>query len=190
MKLIPVALISAACFAGGCSSGPVDFTKEYKAALAERPGAVLRDAAAGRAAAAGFGALYGDLSRANVKARVRDVYAPDAWFNDTIATEEGADAIERYLLKTAEGTEKVRAEIKDVAVSGADCYVRWTMEVRSKNLAGGRPIITEGISQLRFDREGRILLHQDFWNPSAGIYQHLPLLGPAIRHVNTLIAKP
>ena len=61
------------------------------------------------------------------------------------------------------------------------------MEIRAKGLAGGQPVITEGLSQLRFDDQGRIVLHQDFWNPSAGIYQHLPLLGPAIRFVNSLI---
>ncbi len=189
MKNILPSMLAVAFFAG-CSSGTTDFTRDYQAALAARPGTALPDASAGRGAVAGFAALYGDLSPANVKARVRDVYAPDAWFNDTIATETGLDAIERYLLKTAESSERVHAEIKDVAVSGADCYVRWTMEVRNKNLAGGRPIITEGMSQLRFDREGRIVIHQDFWNPASGIYQHLPLLGPAIRHVNGLIAKP
>jgi hypothetical protein len=122
-----------------------------------------------------------------VAANVRNAYAPEAWFNDTIATEVGIDAIEKYLLKTARGAEKVEAKITDVAVSGADVYARWTMEIRAKGLAGGQPVITEGISQLRFDDQGRIVLHQDFWNPSAGIYQHLPLLGPAIRFVNGLI---
>jgi len=136
----------------------------------------------------GFAGLYGDLSPSNVTANARKVYAPEAWFNDTIATEAGIDAIEQYLLKTAEGAEAVSAKINDVAVSGSDCYVRWTMEIRAKNLAGGRPVVTEGVSQLRFDDEGRIVLHQDFWNPATGIYQHLPLLGPAIRFVNGLIS--
>lgn len=173
----------------GCASGPRDFVKDYRAALAERPGVVLTPDEA-RIAVTRFAALYGDLSVANVHARVREVYAPGAWFNDTIATEVGIDAIEKYLLKTAEGSEKVEAKLNDTAVSGADVYVRWTMEIRTKNLAGGEPIITEGLSQLRFDREGRIVLHQDFWNPASGIYQHLPLLGPAIRFVNGLITKP
>lgn len=179
---------AAAAILSACSSGPTDFVRDYDAALAARPGVVLRDNAAGREAAKGFAALFGDLSADNVKARAREVYAADAWFNDTIATKSGIDAIERYLLKTAAGSEKVRAEVKDVAVSGSDCYVRWTMEVRSKGLSGGRPITTAGMSHLRFDREGKILLHQDFWDAAAGIYQQLPVLGPAIRYVDGLIA--
>lgn len=181
-------LLSAFLLAG-CASGPTDFAKEYQAALAARPGVSIADRAAGERLAARFAALYGDLSPSNVQEKVRDVYAPDAWFNDTIATESGIAAIEKYLLKTAQGAESVKAKINNTAVSGSDCYVRWTMEVQTKNLAGGRPIVTEGMSQLRFDDNGRIVLHQDFWNPSNGIYQHLPLLGPAIRYVNGLIAR-
>jgi hypothetical protein len=180
LLFLPVGLLC------GCSSGPTDFAKEYHEALAMRPGTVMSESA-GRAAVGKFAGLYADLSVANVSANVRNVYAPDAWFNDTIATEVGIAAIEKYLLRTAEGAEAVGAKINDVAVSGADYYVRWTMEIRTKNLVGGKPIITEGVSQLRFDQHGRIVLHQDFWNPATGIYQHLPLLGPAIRLVNGLI---
>ncbi len=184
---IPVLTLTASLILAGCSGGPTDFTKDYREALAARPGIVLTPQSA-RTAVGGFAGLYGDLSPSNVSANARKVYAPGAWFNDTIATEAGIDAIEKYLLKTAEGAEAVSAKINDVAVSGSDCYVRWTMEIRAKNLAGGQPIITEGVSQLRFDDEGRIVLHQDFWNPATGIYQHLPLLGPAIRFVNGLIS--
>lgn len=170
-----------------CSSGPVDFTREYEAALSARPGVTLSDASAGRRASAGFAALFGELSPDNVNAKVRSVYAADSWLNDTIATEIGIDAIEHYLLRTAQGSQSVRATVEDVAVSGSDCYVRWQMEVRTKNLASGQTITTKGMSQLRFDADGKIVFHQDFWNPAAGIYQHLPLLGPAIRYVNGLI---
>ena len=186
-------LLSSMCLAlilSGCSTGPTDFSSDYQAALAARPGVVLRDADAGRQSAARFMELYSDLAPDRTKSLVRDVYAKDAWFNDTIATEVGIDAIERYLLKTARGAQSVRVKVDNLAVSGPDCYVRWTMTVQTKSLAGGRPIITAGMSQLRFDEDGRVVLQQDFWNPAAGIYQHLPLLGPAIRFVNSLIIKP
>lgn len=186
MRAIGIFAAIAAASLAGCSNGPADFTGEYRAALGARPGVPLTPQSA-RVAVEGFAGLYGDLTISNVTANTRKVYASDAWFNDTIATEVGIAAIEKYLLRTAEGADVVSADINDVAVSGSDCYVRWTMEIRTKNLAGGRPVVTEGVSQLRFDREGRIVLHQDFWNPATGIYQHLPLLGPAIRFVNGLI---
>ena len=187
MKRLPILL---SFVLAGCSSGPLDATREYRAALEQRPGVSFTNAEQARRATDRFAALYGNLSEENVQSRVRQTYAPDAWFHDTVATKVGIDAIEKYLLKTARGAESIKATPQDVAVSGSDCYVRWTMEVRTKNLAGGKPTVTEGVSQLRFDEQGRIILHQDFWNPAAGIYEHLPLLGPAIRYVNSLIAKP
>jgi len=186
MKSFLPALLAAFALTG-CSGGPTDFTKEYREALAARPGKVFADPEDGRRAVDVFSKLYADLSEQNVRQRVRDTYASNAWFNDTLATEEGIDAIEKYLLRTAGGSEMIKGTTQDVAVSGPDCYVRWTLEFRTKNLAGGKPIVTEGMSHLRFDEQGRIILHQDFWNPAAGIYQHLPLLGPAIRFVNGLI---
>lgn len=189
MKNLLLAGVLVLLVLSGCSTGPADAAAGYRAALAQRPGVTLSDNAAGRAAAARFAALYADLSVPNVEARIRETYAPDAWFNDTLATKEGIDAIEAYLLRTARDAESVQAVIDDVAVSGSDCYVRWTMVIRTPNLAGGRALTTAGLSQLRFDRQGRIILHQDFWDPGAGIYQHLPLLGPAIRFVNRLITQ-
>jgi len=174
-------------FLTGCTSGPTDFASGFQEALAARPGVTLGSNEAGRQAAARFGELFGDLSEENVAAKVREVYAPEAWFNDTLATKEGLEAIESYLLRTARDTEEVRATIDDVAVSGSDCYVRWTMVIQTRNLAGGRPVTTVGMTQLRFDRQGRIVLHQDYWDPGAGIYQQLPVLGRAVRMVNGLI---
>lgn len=185
-KLLLIPLVALA----GCSGGPLDATREYRAALEQRPGVSFGSPEQGRRATERFTALYADLSEENVRRRVRETYAPEAWFNDTVATEQGIDAIEKYLIKTARGSEMIKGTTQDVAVSGADCYVRWTLEFRTKNLAGGKPIVTEGVSQLRFDEQGRIVLHQDFWNPAAGIYGHLPVLGQAIRYVNGLIAKP
>lgn len=172
----------------GCAAGPTDFVSEYQAAMKSRPGVVLENSARAQDAVKKFAALYADLSPSNVETQVRGAYAPDAWFNDTIATKVGVQAIEAYLLRTAQDTSEVKAVIDDVAVSGADCYVRWSMTVRTPNLAGGRPVITSGMSQLRFDEEGRIVLHQDYWNPASGIYQHLPVVGPVLHYIDGLIA--
>ncbi|MFM8457517.1 MAG: hypothetical protein ACKOB0_01015, partial [Chthoniobacterales bacterium] len=73
----------------GCSGGTLDSSREYRAAMAERPGVTFSTADDGRRASGRFSALYGDLSEQNVKDRVRETYAPEAWFNDTIATEVG-----------------------------------------------------------------------------------------------------
>jgi hypothetical protein len=43
------------------------------------------------------------------------------------------------------------------------------------------------VTLLRFDRAGRVVLHQDFWDPAAGFYEHLPVLGPVLRWIKSQI---
>ncbi|MEY4298791.1 MAG: hypothetical protein RIR25_27, partial [Verrucomicrobiota bacterium] len=105
---LPCAALVAALILGGCSAASRDPSSGYREALAARPGVVFANAADGRRAVERFDALYADLGEKNVAARVRQTYAPEAWFNDTIATEVGIDAIESYLLKTARGAEFVK----------------------------------------------------------------------------------
>jgi hypothetical protein len=40
---------------------------------------------------------------------------------------------------------------------------------------------------LRFDKQGRVVLHQDFWDSSAGFYEHLPVLGGVMRWIKSKI---
>jgi hypothetical protein len=39
---------------------------------------------------------------------------------------------------------------------------------------------TVGVTHLRFDEAGRIILHQDFWDSAEGLYRHIPVLGSLI----------
>jgi steroid delta-isomerase len=38
-----------------------------------------------------------------------------------------------------------------------------------------------GVSWLTFDEQFLVIKHHDYWDPAAGIYEHLPILGPIMR---------
>lgn len=57
------------------------------------------------------------------------------------------------------------------------------MVYRSKTLSKKQDIITIGMSHLRFDGAGKVVLHQDFWDSTRGIFEHVPLIGNGIRAV-------
>jgi hypothetical protein len=40
---------------------------------------------------------------------------------------------------------------------------------------------------IRFDREGRVILHQDFWDSAQGVWDHVPVLGIGLQHVRRLL---
>jgi ketosteroid isomerase-like protein len=127
--------------------------------------------------------LLGDLSTENVQGKVDAVYSADAFFNDTLKTLLGAAAIEDYLVETAELLDYGRVAFEDVAISGEDVYVRWRMVYRSKVLSKKQDIVTIGMTHLRFNRDGKVSLHQDFWDSTRGIFEHVPIVGAGIRMV-------
>jgi hypothetical protein len=115
------------------------------------------------------------------------VYAPNAFLNDTLKTVHGAPAIRDYFIRTGKGLDSMTVTFDDVAVSGRNYYFRWTMDTRMKNLARGKTVRTIGITMVRFDGEGRVILHQDFWDSAQGVWEHVPVMGAVIRWIRTKV---
>ncbi len=127
------------------------------------------------------------LDEKTARLETEKVYAPDAFLNDTLRTVHGAPAIRDYFIKTAKGLESMTVTFDDVAVSGNNYYFRWTMDTRMKNLAKGKTVRTIGMTLVRFDREGRVILHQDFWDSAQGVWDHVPGVGGAIKWIRSKI---
>ncbi len=135
------------------------------------------------AAVARFREFFSVLSAENVRSKIDGVYAGDVWFNDTLKTVRGVDALREYFVESAEAVHECRVEMTDWARSGGSYYFRWTMMIRFKKLRGGEPTGSIGMSHIRFDSRGRVVLHQDYWDSASGLFEHVPLLGGAIRMI-------
>ena len=127
--------------------------------------------------------LLADFSVENLKGKVGSVYAGETFFNDTLKTLRSPEAIEDYLIETAKMLQYGSVSYDDIAISGDNVYIRWTMVYRSKTLSKNQDIVTIGMSHLRFDEAGKVVLHQDFWDSTRGIFEHVPLIGNGIRAV-------
>ena len=161
---------------------------EYLTVLArlkrELPSAFVRGSSEEAAALANFGRFFSDFSPTKVDKLVDLTYAPQVWFNDTLKTVNGRDALRAYLRHSAEAVQSCRVEILDtVSNDQGDYFVRWTMVIRFKRFKPKEETQTIGMSHLRFDKSGLVTLHQDYWDSTAGIFEHIPLLGAAIRAI-------
>ena len=112
-----------------------------------------------------------------IDVKVQAVYASGAYFNDTIKEIRSSKHIANYLAKSLEATEMVRIEVTDVARSGVDYYFRWVMDIKFRNLNNSSWTRSEGMSQIRFDHEGKVLLHRDFWDAAGGLFAYMPIVG-------------
>ena len=141
------------------------------------------DNASDVAALQGFRAVFERLRGDDLRQRVESAYAETVFFNDTLITLKDRDALLEYLAESGERTNRLSIRILDAAVSGDNVYVRWHMEMSFDVMGTERSSNTVGMTHLRFDRRGKIVLHQDFWDSAGGFYQTLPVVGRVIRWV-------
>ena len=179
------ALLGLVVALAGCSAPRGgDGVAAFEKAAAAAPGVDLT-AAEGDAAIGRFREFFKNVTPESVREKTASLYAEDVWFNDTLKTLRGRAALEAYFLKTMDHVDLFQTEVNDVARSGGNFYVRWTMDIRFKGAK--EPVRTIGVSLLRFDPEGRAVFHQDFWDSGAGFYEHLPVLGGVMRWIKTKI---
>ncbi len=180
-------LLLLAALLAACRTTPVvlDTAKPFHDAVAARTNVlgVVKGSEAERAALARVKEFFSVMNEETVRRLTRQVFAPDAYLNDTLKSLHGAAAIEDYFLATVRNAESVTVRFEDVAESGGNYYFRWVMDTRLKKLRAGDTIRTIGITMVRFDAQGRVVLHQDFWDSTAGIFEHVPAVGTAIRGI-------
>ena len=134
-----------------------------------------------------FKKLFKDLKLGANEKTIRQIYAQNIYFNDTLKVINNVDDLIPYMVGTADLTRSTKVEVLDVAFSGTDYYIRWVMKMDFE--AKGKDIYSEsiGMTQLRFNEKGKIIFHQDFWDSTEGFYQHLPYIGYIIRKVRSNI---
>lgn len=115
-----------------------------------------------------------------IKENTSRVYSANAFLDDTLVVHRGADSIRDYFVKTAGNMSACEVVIDDVSKSGENYYVRWTMKFSAPAMSGGQPVHSVGVSQVRFDQDGRVAFHQDFWDSAKNFYAHLPVAGGVI----------
>ena len=61
------------------------------------------------------------------------------------------------------------------------------MSFTHPKLAGGKAIIVDGATDLRFDE--KITYHRDYIDMGQMLYEHIPVLGSAIRYIKKQAAS-
>jgi hypothetical protein len=179
LALLVVAILIPACAPNPNTTQRVD---EYNKALKD-----TGSAANNQKSAEGLKAFGTFLTKISDKDYVREntakVYAPDAYLNDTLVTHHGPEEIQKYFLNTAETMTSYKVTIDDTASSGNEHYVRWTMVFSAPKLNGGKPVESVGMSHVRFNGDGQVIMHQDYWDSGFNIYGQIPVLGGAIESI-------
>ena len=100
---------------------------------------------------------------------------------DRLLEEEvrGPEAIERIFVHMFQQLDSPRFVVIERAVDGDTAWLTWDLEYRMKP---GQPMRRiHGASQLRFDADGRVRHHRDYWDAAGELYETFPLLGGLLR---------
>ncbi len=127
--------------------------------------------------------LFSDLKSDNVSQQVMDTYSQTLYFNDTLHTFTDRDKLAEYLIDGAQRVDDISIAFHDVAITGENYYVRWIMRMQFRVLRKSVDSQSIGISHIRFDEAGKINFHQDFWDNTAGFFEHLPFVGGMISRI-------
>jgi len=182
---IVVAVTGAAAWLLTRPAAPKNYVDDYHQALKRFPGS----SAAIELGLEHFERAFANLAHAEISERIAALYAPELYFNDTLKTFGSRKALVAYMQRTSARLERSKVTIESVMRDGSDVFVRWTMEFRTRG-ASGLHSMSIGISHLRFDDHGQVVVHQDFWDPAAGLYRNMPVLGYALDKVDQRMTRP
>jgi ketosteroid isomerase-like protein len=123
--------------------------------------------------------LFETLTDSDVK-RLPHYYASNARFKDPFNDVHGVAAIERVFAHMFEALHEPRFIIREAIVQGDQCFLTWDFLFRFKRYSDAMQTVHGG-SHLRFDAEGLVCLHRDYWDAAEELYEKLPLVGALMR---------
>jgi hypothetical protein len=180
-----VAGLTAGCSSPPAGPDPIAFLEQGLTATAPaRAGLLGRDSTAEQQAIEQFKKFNSDFSKANVTANTKLVYDPEIYFMDPFKQIHGEAEFEAYLLRGADSVTSFSMEWKDVAENDGNYYFRWIMTVKTKRDGkDAKPGRTQGISHVRFGKDGKVIFHEDYFDAGAFLYEKITGLGSGIRYV-------
>ena len=130
---------------------------------------------------------FAELDRHNLE-RLAELYSEDIHFHDPLHEIQGLVALREYFEQLYANISDLRYEFSGFdQVDEGEGYLRWTLHYRHPRLAGGQLVSVEGCSYLRW-YDGRVYRHRDYFDAGNLLYEHIPILGSAIRWLKGRLA--
>lgn len=124
--------------------------------------------------------LYEQLTPTHLRQLDR-YYATDAHFKDPFNDVRGLAAITRIFDHMFETLQDPRFVVTQRLVQDQQAFLAWQFHFR---LRSWRPEVEQcinGATLLRFDAQGLVNQHRDYWDAAEELYEKLPLLGTLMR---------
>lgn len=116
------------------------------------------------------------------------LYTPDARFKDPFNEVRGQLAIARIFEHMFAAVDEPRFQVLEAISQGEQAFLTWDFHSRSRST--GKPLCIHGATHLRFDAQGRITQHRDYWDAAEELYAKQPVLGGLMRCLQRRLRAP
>ena len=129
--------------------------------------------------------FYENLTPAEL-GRFREFYTEDAVFKDPFNDVRGVAAIERIFAHMFRQVEAPRFAVSERVADAEGAVLVWSFHFRFRY--NGEEQTIRGVSHLKFDDDGRVNYHRDYWDAAGELYARLPGVGLLMRLLRRRLA--
>ena len=113
--------------------------------------------------------------------RFPEFYAENAWFKDPFNEVRGVETIQRIFSHMFGQVDEPRFVVSERVADANGAVLVWTFHYRSRGASNAEEYIIRGVSHLKFDADGKVAFHRDYWDTGEELYMKIPLLGALMR---------
>lgn len=132
-------------------------------------------------------AFYEDFSPASIE-RFGEFYSAEAYFKDPFNEVRGLAALQRIFRHMFEQLDAPRFVIVERVVDAGGAVLVWEFHFRLRSWKSAETQTIRGVSHLKFDADGKVCWHRDYWDAAEELYAKLPLIGAVIRGLQRKLA--
>jgi ketosteroid isomerase-like protein len=131
--------------------------------------------------------FYHELSPESV-ARFPEFYSADAYFKDPFNEVRGIAPIQRIFSHMFKQVDEPRFVVTDQVVDAKGAMLIWEFCFRVRLWGKGETQVMRGVSHLKFDAEGKVNFHRDYWDTGEELYMKLPAIGTLMRGLRRVLS--
>jgi hypothetical protein len=119
--------------------------------------------------------------------QMADVYSEDVQFRDPLHALNGLNNLRSYYDGMMKELIDCRFEFHHSMemLERGEAILFWTMHYRHRKLAKGKPLELTGNTHILFN--DKVYYHRDYFDAGSMLYEHLPVMGFAIRRIKKRI---
>jgi len=97
-------------------------------------------------------------------------------------------AIQRIFTHMFGQVAEPRFVVTEKVVDASGAMLVWTFYYRMRLWGKGEAQVMRGVSHLKFDPDGKVNYHRDYWDAAEELYMKLPAIGTLMRGLRRMLA--